>query len=224
MPKPRVAVVVPADSTGQSYREIAAAGCEVAIADSSWSKGFHATVDEYVRLCGGANAIIGQRLEGLPVTRELLAGFSDLRVYCRYNIGYDDIDIPAATELGIMVTNSPVESNWGAVAENTFAFMLGLLKNLRARDRLVKEGGWRDDDPGAWYLGRRQDGYEGITVGIIGLGRVGSRLADLLQPWRVRILAHDPHVDDSKFVHHNVTRADLDTVLTQSDVVTLRPQ
>ena len=139
----------------------------------------------------------------------------------RYNIGCDDIDVGAATELGIIVTNSPVEANWGAVAENTFAFMISLLKNVRARDRHVKEGGWRDDEPGADFVGRRQDGYEGLTVGIVGLGRVGSRLADLLQPWRVRLLANDPYVDESKFVHHNAERCDLDDLLRRSDVVTL---
>ncbi len=221
MSKPRVAVVVPADASGRSYRQIEQAGCEVAIADASWAKGFNATLAEYLELCDGADAIIGARLEGIEITGDILSRFADLRVYCRYNIGYDDIDLGAATELGIIVTNSPVESNWGAVAENTFGFMLALLKNLRARDRHVKEGGWRDDEPGADYIGRRHDGYEGLTIGIVGLGRVGSRLADLLQPWRLRILAHDPQFDLAKFVHHNATRTDLDDLLSQSDVVTL---
>ncbi len=221
MSKPKVAVVVPSDTTGESYRKMETAGCEVSLADASWGKGFNATEGEWAALCAGADAIIGARLEGVPITRGMLAGIPDLRIYCRYNSGYDDIDLAAATDLGIIVANAPVESNWGAVAENTFAFMLELLKNLRARDRHVKEGGWRDDEPGAAYLGRRQDGYEGMTVGIIGLGRVGSRLADLLRPWRVRILAHDPYVDDSIFVHHDAARTDLDNLLRSSDVVTL---
>ncbi len=221
MSKPRVAVVVPADASGRSYRRMEEAGCEVALADASWSRGFNATLEAYSRLCAGADAIIGARLEGVPVTRDVLSRLPDLRIYCRYNIGCDDIDVGAATELGIIVTNSPVEANWGAVAENTFAFMISLLKNVRARDRHVKEGGWRDDEPGADFVGRRQDGYEGLTVGIVGLGRVGSRLADLLQPWRVRLLANDPYVDESKFVHHNAERCDLDDLLRRSDVVTL---
>jgi phosphoglycerate dehydrogenase-like enzyme len=219
--KPRVAVVVPADSSARSYRLMEQAGCDVAIADAAWSKGFNATIPEYLRLCAGADAIIGAGLEGIAISRDILARFPDLRIYCRYNIGSDDIDVRAATELGIMVTNSPVESNWGAVAENTFGFMISLLKNLQARDRHVKEAGWRDDEPGADYVGRRHDGYEGLCVGIIGLGRVGSRLADLLQPWRVRILAQDPYVDLSKFINHNATRTDLDDLLRQADVVTL---
>jgi D-3-phosphoglycerate dehydrogenase / 2-oxoglutarate reductase len=221
MSKPKIAVVVPADTDGDTYRRMEEAGCEVVLADKSWAKGFNASADEYLALCEGADAIVGQRLEAVPITRDLLAATPDLRIYGRYNIGYDDIDLDAATDLGVLVTHSPVESNWGAVAENTFAFMLGLLKNVRERDRHVKEGGWRGDDPGAAYLGRRQDGYEGLTIGIVGLGRVGSRLADLLQPWRVNILAHDPYVDDARFVHHGVTRTELDELLRVSDVVTL---
>ena len=221
MTKPKVAVVVPWDRSGESYAYMEDAGCDVSIADATWASGFDATRESYVELCTGADAIIGARLEGFDIGGDLLAEFPDLRIYCRYNIGYDDIDLRAATELGVIVTNSPVESNWGAVAENTFAFMLGMLKKVRERDRHVKNGGWRDDDPGATFIGRRQDGYEGLTIGIIGLGRVGSRLADLLQPWRVRILAHDPYVDDAGFVHHNALRTDLDTLLGVSDVVTL---
>lgn len=221
MSKPKIAVVVPADTDGDSYRRMEEAGCDVALADKSWAKGFNAGAGEYLALTRGADAIVGARLEDVPITRELLAATPDLRIFGRYNIGYDDIDLDAATDLGILVTHSPVESNWGAVAENTFAFMLGLLKNVRERDRHVKEGGWRGDDPGAAYLGRRQDGYEGLTIGIVGLGRVGSRLADLLQPWRVNILAHDPYVDDARFVHHGVIRTELDELLRASDVVTL---
>jgi phosphoglycerate dehydrogenase-like enzyme len=99
--------------------------------------------------------------------------------------------------------------------------ILAVLKKARERDRFVKEGGWRDASLTGTYLGARQDGYAGITIGIIGLGRIGSRLADLLAPWRVRLLACDPYVDYSKFVHHNAQRVDLDTLLAESDVVSL---
>lgn len=221
MANPKVAVVVPADRSGDSYREMEAAGCDVDLADESWSAGFNATPDSYLALCRDADAVIGARLEGLPITGDLLSELTNLRIYCRYNIGYDDIDLKAATEQGVIVTNSPVESNWGSVAENTFALMLTMLKRIPERDRHVREGGWREDEPPGKYIGRRLDGYQGLTVGLIGLGRVGSRMADLLQPWRVRLLAHDPYVDESKFVHHNATPVNMETLLRESDVVTL---
>ena len=60
-----------------------------------------------------------------------------------------------------------------------------------------------------------------FRVGIIGLGRIGSRIADLLAPWRVRLIACDPYVDESKFAHHNIQAVDLVTLLKESDVVTI---
>jgi phosphoglycerate dehydrogenase-like enzyme len=126
----------------------------------------------------------------------------------------------AATELGILVSHSPTEPNWGGVAEGVFAYILTMLKMVREKDRHVKEGGWRDAKLTGTYIGPRLDGYQGITLGIIGLGRIGSRLADLFQPWRIKILACDPYIDESKFVHHNATPVDMETLLRESDIVT----
>jgi phosphoglycerate dehydrogenase-like enzyme len=86
----------------------------------------------------------------------------------------------------------------------------------------MKVGGWRDADLQGTYVGARmQDDYEGITIGLIGLGRIGRRVADLLRPWRVRILACDPFVERSAFTLAGVVQSDLDTLLKQSDVVSL---
>jgi phosphoglycerate dehydrogenase-like enzyme len=95
------------------------------------------------------------------------------------------------------------------------------LKRIRERDRHVKGGGWRDAPVYGTYLGSRADGYPGITIGIVGLGRAGSRLADLLKPWGVRVLAADPYVDAAKFARHGALRVDLETLLREADVVTL---
>ena len=97
------------------------------------------------------------------------------------------IDVAAATDNGVLVTHAPTESNWGGVAEGTMAMMLAALKKTRERDQAMKQGLWRDPKLQGTYIGRRQDGWPGITVGIIGLGLIGSRLADLLAPLRVRI-------------------------------------
>jgi phosphoglycerate dehydrogenase-like enzyme len=145
-----------------------------------------------------------------------------LRIVAKYTIGVDDVDVEAATELGILVTHSPTESNWGGVAEGTLTAMLTMLKKVRERDRHLKEqGGWRDSKLQGTYLGSRGDGYRGLTVGLIGLGRVGSRVATLLRPWNMRILATDPYVPEAKFAEHGVTRVDLPTLLRESDIVSL---
>jgi phosphoglycerate dehydrogenase-like enzyme len=92
---------------------------------------------------------------------------------------------------------------------------------VRERDRHVKSGRWREPPLYGTYLGARADGYPGITVGIVGLGRVGTRVAQLLAPWRVRVIACDPYVADEHFARLAVSRTDLGALLRESDVVTL---
>ncbi len=224
MTKPKVFVYTPIDESGASHEEIAAAGCEVALGDLSWRVKMGATHDDVLALGEGARAMVGAIVRGVTFDGAFMDRLPDLRIIAKYSIGYDDVDIEAAADRGIIVTHSPTEANWGAVAEGTMAMILGLLKQVRERDRHVKEGGWRIPALDATYMGQRQDGYGGITVGIVGLGRIGSRIADLLAPWRVRLIGCDPYVDDSKFVHHNVETVDLETLLKESDVVTIHCQ
>jgi phosphoglycerate dehydrogenase-like enzyme len=119
------------------------------------------------------------------------------------------------------VTYCPTEANWGGVAEGTIALMLALLKRVRERDAHVKAGGWRSPSLEGVYVGGREDGYPGITIGIVGMGRIGRRVAKLLEPWRVNLLAHDPYVDERVFGRYGARRVDLRELLAQSDVVTL---
>ena len=217
--KPRVCIYIPIDASGESHRLIEEAGCELVLGDGSWRSGIDG--DKLLEIAQGADALMGATIKCTPIERSFLERLPDLRIISKYSIGVEDVDLDAATTMGILVTHCPTEANWGGVAEGTIAFMLALLKRIGERDRHVKEGGWRDPSLLGTYLGARQDGHAGITVGIIGLGRIGARVADLLAPWRVRLLACDPYVDDARFVHHNARRVDLETLLTESDVVTL---
>ena len=166
--------------------------------------------------------IAGVANRTLQIRNSSFESAPELRLVAYYSNGYDNIDLDSASDRGVLVVHSPTEANWGGVAEGTFAAILCLLKMLREKDRSVKEGRWRDPSFFGTYLGSRiSDGYGGITIGIIGLGRIGSRLADLFAPWRVTLLGHDPHVEDAKFVHHNVRSVDLATLLEESDVITL---
>jgi len=217
--KPRVCIYVPIDASGESHRQIEALGCDVVLGDTSWRTGIDR--DALAGIAVGADALMGATIKRLPIERAFLASLPDLRIVSKYSIGVEDVDLDAATDLGILVTNCPTEANWGGVAEGTIALLLSFLKRVGERDRHVKSGGWRDRSLLGTYLGVREDGHAGITVGIVGLGRIGSRVADLLEPWRVRLLACDPYVDDAKFETHGVERVDLETVLSESDVVTL---
>jgi phosphoglycerate dehydrogenase-like enzyme len=175
-----------------------------------------------IAMARGAEAMMGTSIRSTPITRRIMEACPELRIVAKYTIGFDDVDVDAATELGIIVTHSPTEANWGGVAEGSMAMMLAMLKKVRERDEAMKAGRWRSKDLQGTYLGSRmQDGYEGITIGIIGLGRIGRRLSDLLKPWRVRVLAYDPHCEIARFTLSGVVRCDLETLLKTSDVVSI---
>ena len=219
MNKPKVCIYIPIDDSKKSHRELEIRGCEVTLGSSDWKSGIEQ--NKVLEIAKGANALMGATIKKIPIDRMFLEHTPDLRIISKYTIGFEDIDLDAATDKGILVTNSPTEANWGGVAEGTIALMLSLTKKIGARDHHVKSGGWRDDNLMGTYLGKRDDGYKGVTIGIIGLGRVGSRVADLLYPWNIDILAYDPYLPDSVFSKHKVKRVDLDDLLKSSDIISI---
>ena len=222
MTKPIVHIYQPVDTTGDSHKRLEAAGAQLVMPEGTWDLWANVRVSEDAVLDPGTSVAAGVANRSVQVTAATMDGAPDLRLVAKYTVGYDNVDVDAATERGVLVVHSPTEGNWGGVAEGTMAYMLSLLKKVREKDRHVKNGGWRDPSLFGTYVGARiSDGYEGLTIGIVGLGRIGSRLADLLAPWRVNLIAHDPYADESKFVHHNARPVDLETLLKESDVVTL---
>jgi D-3-phosphoglycerate dehydrogenase len=212
---PKVLIYRPVDASGESHRMLGDAGCDVVVESIDMAPG------RVPAAASDAAVLMGATYRGGIMTREFFEQFPSLRLVSKYTVGVDDIDIEAATRLGILVTHCPTEANCGGVAEGTFALMLALLKKIRERDRRVKQGGWRDDALQGIYIGARADGYPGITVGIIGLGRIGARLAELLAPWRACVLATDPYVDSVRFAELGVARVRLEELLERSDVVTV---
>lgn len=215
MISPKVVIYRPVDETEASHDELRDAGCNVVVESIDLPGAVHPVSHQ------DAAVLMGATFRGGIMSRKFLTGFPRLRLISKYTVGVDDIDLAAATEMGILVTHCPTEANCGGVAEGTVAMMLTALKKVRERDRHVKSGGWRDDALRGTYLGARADGYPGITVGVIGLGRIGSRVAELLRPWRVRLLASDPYVADEKFEALGVEQSELDALLRESDVVSI---
>jgi phosphoglycerate dehydrogenase-like enzyme len=212
--RPKILVYRPVDESGASHRLLEAAGCDVVVAAANADR------VALTALVPGVDVLLGATFRG-HMDREFLSLSPRLRLVSKYTIGVDDVDVDAASALGILVTHCPTEANWGGVAEGAIALMLAVLKRVRERDRHVKAGGWREPPIYGTYVGKRSDGYAGITIGIVGLGRAGSRVADLLRPWGARVLAADPYIEPGKFARHGVERADLDTLLREADVVTL---
>jgi phosphoglycerate dehydrogenase-like enzyme len=224
MSKPKVFIFAPVHRMGASYKAydiLEDAGCEIVYGKASWHTPQGDNEDEMCEMAKGADALTGGSIRSSPITGKIMESAPKLRIIAKASIGVDDVDVDAATERGILVTHGVTESNWSGVAEGTVAIMLALLKKIRERDGAVKQGKWRDPSLQGIYIGRQQAGYAGITIGIVGLGRIGRRFADLMAPWRVRILAYDPYVEESRYILSNAERVDLQTLLKQSDVVSL---
>ncbi len=220
MSKAKVFIFAAADTA--SHEELRAAGCDLVIGKASYADPTGDSEDRLIEMAAHADALLGTSIKGAKISRKVLMASENLRIVAKYTVGVDEVDVRSATELGILVTHAPTEANWGGVAESTVTVMLAMLKKVRQRDAYVKaRKGWRDEGLLGTYLGRREDGYEGITIGIVGLGRIGTRFSKLMRPWDLRIIAYDPYVPDERFAELGVERVDLDTLLRESDVVSL---
>ena len=222
MSNPRIFIFAPVEGDGENHRKLEIYGCELTLGQAGWHSPQGDNEAEMIGHARDAEALMGTSIRSSPISRKILQANPDLRIVAKCTVGTDDVDVDAATELGILVCHAPTESNCYGVAEGTVAFILASIKKLHQRDANVKDGNWRDPGLMGTFLGRRTtDDYPGITLGIIGLGRIGARVAQLFAPWRMRIIACDPYISDDRFIVNGVEKVDLDTLLTESDVVTM---
>ena len=222
MPKPKVFVFAPIMENLEWQETFEEAGCELVLGNADWHNPHGNNEEEMMEMAKGAAAMMGTSIRSCPITTKIMdAAGPDLRVIAKCTIGVDDVDVQGATAKNVLVTHAPTESNWGGVAEGTISMILTLLKKSRERDRTMKEGIWRLQELQGLYLGsREQDDYPGMVVGIVGLGRIGSRVAKLLKPWGCPIIACDPYVADSHFQELGVERVDYDTLLSRAEIIT----
>jgi D-3-phosphoglycerate dehydrogenase / 2-oxoglutarate reductase len=164
--------------------------------------------DCLAELQAGAAIIAGSE----PYTDRVLAGLPHLRVISRNGVGYDRIDVPAATRRGIAVTITP-DANHMAVAEHAMSLLLAVARSIPQNAIDTRAGLWRRRSVSIPLRGR--------TLGIIGLGRIGRSMAVRAAAFGLRILAFEkfPHAEFVKT--HHIELVDLDTLLANSDFVSL---
>ena len=157
MAKPIVHIYQPVDQTGKSHERLEAAGARLIMPAGTWDLMANSRVSEEAVLDPGTSVAAGVANRSIQITGASMDGAPDLRLVAKYTVGYDNVDVDAATERGILVAHSPTEGNWGGVAEGTMAYMLSLLKKVREKDRHVKK--WRLARPcPVWHLrGRTHD-------------------------------------------------------------------
>jgi D-3-phosphoglycerate dehydrogenase len=197
----------------EELEPLRAAGHEVVIGRPLDSPGRRAYSEaELIEACRVADVVLASHLE--RVTPAVLEHAEHLGLVIVPFIGVDKIDVPAATRLGVLVANSPTPENFIAVAEATIGLLLTLLKRVRRGESRLRGGEWaRREDRGDFLFGK--------TVGIIGLGRIGTHVARRLAGWDVRLLASDPYVPAERAAAVGVALVDLPTLLAEADVVTI---
>ncbi|HUY32003.1 MAG TPA: phosphoglycerate dehydrogenase [Pirellulales bacterium] len=144
-------------------------------------------------------------------TRRVIEASRSLRVIARSGVGFDRVDIAAATERGVAVTITPT-SNHEAVAEHMLAMLLGVTKNVALNDRTLRAGRW------AQTLSAP---VRGRTIGLVGLGRIGKSAAVRCAALDLRVIAHENFPDQEFVAKHGIALVEMDELLAQSDFVSL---
>lgn len=146
------------------------------------------------------------------VTPELLSKAPKLRAVGRAGVGVDNIDLQEATRLGVLVMSTP-GGNAVSVAEHTFALLLALARQVPKLDAALREGRWEKSSSGTEVRGK--------TLGLIGLGRIGSEVASRAEAFDMRVIAYDPYISETAAKELQVELVPLDRLYAESDFISL---
>ncbi|MFV0334628.1 MAG: phosphoglycerate dehydrogenase [Tropicimonas sp.] len=159
-----------------------------------------------------AEGVIATIAGGEPYTPDVIAAAKDLRIIARWGVGYDRVDVTAATAHGIPLAMA-FGQNHESVAEYAHAMALALACGIGRRDAMVKSGAWSFDGfhPGLW----------GRKAGLIGLGRIGGAMARRLIGQGMEVMVYDPFLSPEKAAEAGVIAVDLDTLLAEADLISV---
>src|SRR6266508_3740767 len=158
----------------------------------------------------GYEAIITR--SSTTVNPEFLAHARRLRFLGRAGVGVDNIDVDACSRQGVVVANAPY-GNVVSAAEHTIGMLLSLVRRIPFANDSLKRGGWDRGIYGAELFRK--------TAGVLGLGKVGSRVATRLRAFEMKVLVYDPYIPEGRARDLGVRLTDLQTLLAESDVVTV---
>jgi D-3-phosphoglycerate dehydrogenase len=147
------------------------------------------------------------------VDAEVLAAAPNLKIVGRAGVGLDNVEIPAATERGVMVVNAPT-SNIHSAAEHAVALLMAACRQIPAADRTLREHTWkRSAFNGVELLGK--------TIGVVGLGRIGQLVAQRLAAFETEIIAYDPYLPAARAAQLGIELVDIDELVTRADIITM---
>ncbi|RLT27473.1 MAG: phosphoglycerate dehydrogenase [Chloroflexi bacterium] len=167
--------------------------------------------DALIEAVAGVQALVVR--SQTQVTERVIAAATSLEVIGRAGVGVDNIDVEAATRHGVIVVNAPL-ANTLSTAEHAFGLMLATARNIPQGHASLQAGRWDRNK----YMGVE---LAGKTLGVVGLGRIGTEVANRARAFQMRIVAYDPFVSPERAATLGVELMDLDGVLAESDFVTL---
>ena len=168
------------------------------------------TEDEVIKYCKDADGLLNQYA---PITKRVIENLQKTKIIVRYGVGVDNIDVEAATKKGILVAN--VIYDVTDVADHAVSLILSLIRKIPWADQKVKNNIWN------WKNMRPISRLKGKTVGIIGFGRIGRKVAQRLKGFEVEIIAYDPYVSMEVFNKYGVKRVDFENLISEADIITI---
>ncbi|MEG3863635.1 phosphoglycerate dehydrogenase [Microcoleus sp. herbarium12] len=169
------------------------------------------SAEELVRIIPDYDALMIR--SGTQVTKEIIEAGNLLKIIGRAGVGVDNVDVPAATRKGIVVVNSP-EGNTIAAAEHAIAMMLSMSRHIPEANASVKSGKWERNR----FIG--VEVYK-KTLGIVGLGKIGSHLAAAAKAMGMKLLAYDPFISTERAEQLGCRLVELELLMRESDYITL---
>ena len=177
--------------------------------------------DEIIAAVGDGDAVVTQATFQ-PFSRNVISGLVKCRLIASVGVGYDYLDVDAATEFGILATNVP-DASVAEVSDHTMALILTCTRGIARLNEVVKSGGWTAMACSniAGDIWPKLSRLEGQTLGIIGLGRIGRAVVPRARGFRLRVIAYDPYVATEVFESFGVERVKLNQLLTESDIISI---
>lgn len=169
------------------------------------------SVEELIKICSDADAMIVR--SGIKITKEVIDAAKNLKLVVRAGVGYDNIDAEYAASKGIVVENTPL-GNTNAAAEHTLTLMMMLAKHIIHSHTELKGGVWDRKK----YKGTE---LKGKTLGIIGLGNVGKKVAKVALALEMNVISFDPFVDEAAMKELGIKKAELEELIKTSDYITV---
>src|SRR5438132_9228788 len=167
--------------------------------------------NELLQAVSKSDALITR--SGTAVTRELVNAGRRLRIVGRAGVGLDNVDVEACTERGVLVINAPT-ANILSATEHTMAMLLALCRNIPEAHASVERGEWNRSK----FMGIE---LSGKVLGVIGLGRIGTRVTTRARAFGMRVIAYDPYIAQTVGEKVGADMMSLDELFGQADVITV---